>query len=132
MRDRLRKIERIRQVQAKLHRLEETRLAHIDREKAAIRQDEESLIAALNEHDALQGIFIDAMARRLNVLARRAEETGRARIAQNRVLTEAGLRLKRTERLAGAAGGRRDDEERKKAFESLLQLLSTADDASLP
>ncbi len=132
MRERLAKIERIRSVQARLHRIAEMRLARLDQERTAVRQDEEALVAALNDDDALQGLFIDAMARRLNVLARKTEELNKARIAENALLVEAGLRLKRTERLIGRTGSRHREEERKKAFESLMQELTARHKASFP
>jgi hypothetical protein len=90
------------------------------------------MIAALNDMDKLQGLFIDATAQRLAKLAREADRINRARAAQDAVLTEAGLRLKRTERMSSTV--RREEEERlkKHGFETLLQTLAAIDKASLP
>jgi hypothetical protein len=129
---RLKKIERIRIVQERLHQLAEWKLAELDREKAELADGQKALIEALNEDDHLQGLFVEAMAKRLNALAREADRVNRARIAQNRHLVEEGLRLKRTERIS--ANARRDYLEalKKHGFENLLQMLATIDKASPP
>jgi hypothetical protein len=132
MDSRLKKIERIKHVQERLHQLAEWKLAELDRKKAELAADERSMIAALNDMDKLQGLFIDATAQRLAKLAREADRVNRARAAQDAVLTEAGLRLKRTERMSSTV--RREEEERlkKHGFETLLQTLAAIDKASLP
>ena len=99
MNDRLKKIERILSVQGKLHKLAEAKLAALDRERQELAENEASLVDALNRDDPLHGIFVEAMARRLSALAREADKINRAREAQSRVLTEAGLQLRRTERM---------------------------------
>jgi hypothetical protein len=130
--DRLRKIERLLVIQGKIHRLAEWRLAALDRKRDEVAADRAGLVAALNEDRSLQGLFVDAMARRLTILARETDRLARAREAQHRRLTEEGLRLKRFERATGKAHRHSQELGRRRGFQAILDALSTTDDASLP
>ena len=67
-----------------------------------------SVIRALNEDDALQGLFIDAMARRLRSLGEEASRVGQEQAMPSRArLLEHGARKVCAERLARAARPRR-------------------------
>lgn len=129
---RLKKIERMLAIQQKMHRLAEWKLADLDRQKADLAESEARLFGALNDDEHLQGIFVEAMARRLAALARDADRLKREREAQNQRLTEAGLKMKRTERMGRRL--RRDSrkEAEKRGFAELLETLVKPDDASLP
>jgi hypothetical protein len=132
MNDRLKKIERILSVQGKLHKLAEARLAALDRERQELSENEASLVDALNRDDPLHGIFVEAMARRLSALAREADKINRAREAQSRVLTEAGLQLRRTERMTDRVRREFVKQLGKRTFADFLETLNKVDDASLP
>lgn len=129
---RLKKIERVLAIQQKMHKLAEWKLAALDRERAAVAENRERLVGALNADGPLHGVFVEAMARRLALLARQADRLAADREAQSRRLTEAGLEMKRTERLTGKA--QREYRERlgKRDFQDLLEVLVKGDDASLP
>jgi len=129
---RLKKIERIRTVQERLHQLAEWKLGELDREKAELASGQKALIEALNQDEHLQGLFVEAMARRLNALARETDRVNLARAAQNRRLVEEGLRLKRTERMSAAARRQYLETLKKHGFEDLLETLAAIDKASLP
>jgi hypothetical protein len=94
------KIHRILDVQQQLHRIEEWRLADLDRALLALAATEQELIRALNEDDALQGLFLDAMARRLRSLGEEASRVGQQRDEQSARLLEHGARKVCAERLA--------------------------------
>jgi len=96
------KIHRILGVQQQLHRIEEWRLADLDRTLLALAASEQELIRALNEDDALQGLFIDAMARRLASIAEQAARVGEEKTAQEQRLLEHAARKLCAERLAQA------------------------------
>jgi hypothetical protein len=130
--DRLRKIERLLSIQGKIHRLQEWRLAALDRQRTDLAEDKAKLVAALNNDGSLQGLFVDAMARRLALLAREGDRLARARDAQHRRLMEEGLRLKRFERATGRAHSLSRELGRRRGFQAILDALATADDASLP
>ena len=133
MRERLKKVERIMSVQAKLHRLAEAKLAALDREQDAVDKDSASLVDALNRDDPLHGIFVEAMAKRLKALAREADRLKHEQAAQSRRLTEAGLLLRRTERMTDKVRREYLKELGKRGFGDFLDTLArTDDDASLP
>jgi hypothetical protein len=96
------KVHRILDVQQQLHRIEEWRLADLDRALLALAASEQELIRALNEDDALQGLFIDAMARRLASIAEQAARVGEEKTAQEQRLLEHAARKVCAERLVQA------------------------------
>src|SRR6185295_16504834 len=96
------KMHRILDVQQQLHRIEEWRLADLDRALLALAASEQELIRALNEDDALQGLFIDATARRLASIAEQAARVGKEKTAQEQRLLEHAARKVCAERLAQA------------------------------
>ena len=95
-----RKIHRILSVQQQLYRIEEWKLADLERTLEQVGASERDLIRALNEDDALQGLFIDALARRLRALAEQAAKVGEERVAQSARLLEHAARKICAERLA--------------------------------
>ena len=131
-RRRLKKIERILSVQEKLHEIAEWRLARTEQERSELKATEIALVGALNQDDALQGLFIDAMAKRLKKLAIEAERLERRRAEESRILFEEGLRLKRTERMTGHLRRQYREAEGKKGFADLIDALVRNTDASLP
>jgi hypothetical protein len=96
------KIHRILGVQQQLHRIEEWRLADLDRTLLALAASERDLIRALNEDEALQGLFIDATARRLASIAEQAARVGKEKTAQEQRLLEHAARKVCAERLVQA------------------------------
>jgi hypothetical protein len=97
-----RKIHRILAVQQQLFRIEEWKLADLERSLERLEVSQREVIGALNEDDALQGLFIDAMARRLRSLGEEASRVGQQRDEQSARLLEHGARKVCAERLAEA------------------------------
>ena len=97
-----RKIHRILAVQQQLYRIEEWKLADLERTLERLETSQQDVIRALNEDDALQGLFIDAMARRLRSLGEEASRVGQDRDAQSARLLEHGARKICAERLVEA------------------------------
>lgn len=100
MGDRLKKIERVVEVQRQLKRLTEWKLALLRRDEAGLRNAQQQLIGQLNDGSVHHGLFVGAMSRRLSRLSSEEEalrETGKT--LQARIVDES-MRLKRTERLA--------------------------------
>jgi septal ring factor EnvC (AmiA/AmiB activator) len=96
------KIHRILDVQRQLHRIEEWRLADLERSLRDLAATEHELIRALNEDDALQGLFIDATARRLASIAEEATRVGEERMVQEQRLMEEAARKVCAEHLVQA------------------------------
>jgi uncharacterized coiled-coil protein SlyX len=97
-----RKIHRILAVQQQLYRIEEWKLADLERTLERLEASQQDVIRALNEDDALQGLFIDAMARRLRSLSEEASRVGQDRDVQSARLLEHGARKICAERLTEA------------------------------
>ena len=132
MQRRLNKVERILAVRGKLHRLAEWKVATLDREKAEVAIGQSALLDALNRDEALHGLFVEAMARRLTALAREAERIDRAREVQSRRLLEEGLRLKLAERMTERVRRAHHQRLTRQGFEHLLEALLRPDGASFP
>jgi hypothetical protein len=124
MGDHARKVHRILAVQQQLHRIEQWRLADLRARLEQLAADQRDLIGALNEDDALQGLFIDSMARRLQSLSEEASNTGQQQeIQAARLLDQAG-RLICAERLAETADLQELRAEEKKGLSEAIERLS--------
>lgn len=133
MGDRLDKVRRIKRLQGDLHKLAEWRLAQLAQRERGLAQQQEALVASLNEDDQLHGLFVASMARRLKTLAGETERVRAMLEAQSgRVLDEA-KRLKRADLMAGRV---ETDERREAEKRDLLHLIDALAgrrrDASLP
>jgi hypothetical protein len=100
MNKRLQSVGRILEAQRQLYRAAEWQLARLKRQEADLEAEQLSLIAALNDDQALQGLFIEATANRLRAVAKRIEAARQARERQEAELAEQAVRVKRAERLA--------------------------------
>lgn len=130
MENRRKKIARILTVQQKMHQLSEVRLAQLQRRGAELDEQQIALIRALNEDDTFQGLFIDAMARRLEKLANEADNVRKAEAEQAaRVLAEA-RRMKTTERLSGKLDRETKRAREKVDFRALLEAFAALDASS--
>ena len=99
MSERAHKAHRILDVQLQLHRIEEWRMSELQRRLDGLEAEQRSLIGALNDDDALQGLFLDAMARRLRALAEETTRVGREREAQAARLADHAGRVASARRL---------------------------------
>lgn len=131
-RARLYKTRRLLAVQREMQRLEEVRVAGLSRQQAELAAEQEELVAALNADEALQGLFIGAMARRLKSL-NEAEMRIEKELEQRRaVLRVQAGRTKYAERKAVAS---EEQDARARAQKELLEVIERAvrpGDASLP
>lgn len=132
MRNRLKKIERVLAVQEQLHRLAQWKMASLDRERAENASGQAGLLSALNDDSQLQGLFIEAMTRRLKALSREAERLERARRLVEEHLSEQAIKLKRTERMTDRVRREHQLGRDKRLFQDLLETLAKARDASFP
>ena len=114
------KARRILAAEQQLHRIEQWKLADIERRMAELDTQQVELIGALNETNALHGLFIDATARRLSSIAEEAERVGRERDGQALKLKAHGTRVKMCERLAL---DREQEFEREKEGKVLLDVV---------
>lgn len=111
--DRRKRIERLLKVQDQLHRIEEWRLAEAQQQLDGLVRDQQELIDSLNADNGLQGLFMDAAARRLKSLAGQQRASGAAKDDQAERVLETGARRGVAEKLFAAATrqARREEEE---------------------
>jgi len=114
------KARRILAAEQQLHRIEQWKLADLERRLAELDAMQVELIEALNDTNALHGLFIDATARRLSSIAEEAERVGREKEAQSLTLKAHATRVKVCERLAHEY---RQDFELEKEGKALLDIV---------
>jgi hypothetical protein len=90
---------RVLTAQQQLHRIEQWKMAELERRLADLEAMQLELISALNDTHALHGLFIDTTARRLSSIAESAERAGREKEAQAVRLKEHAAGVKISERL---------------------------------
>ena len=112
--------QRVLSAQEQLHRIEQLKMAVLERRSAELERQQVELIAALNDHDALHGLFIDATARRLSAIAEEAERLKRDKAAQSLKVNEQAVRVRVSERLYRA---RSQDFQRDKEGKDLLEIV---------
>ena len=99
MRDRVRSLKRIADVQKQLHNLEEVKYARLQQRMAECRSAQDELSKVLSNDDALHGLFVDVTVRRLKSLRQEEAKLVPEIEAQARVVLEHGGRLRNSERL---------------------------------
>jgi len=95
---------RILALQEQLHRLEHWRLVGLQRRAAELDRERQEMIAALNDDDALAGLFLDATARRLVAIARDSDEVARQEQLQGERLAEQAMQVACAERFEERVG----------------------------
>jgi hypothetical protein len=102
MSTRVQRTRRVLALQEQLHRIERWKLLALQRRVAELDAQRRELIAALNDSDALQGLFLDAAARRLMKIAQEADDVGREEQLQIARVVAHATRLACAERLSEA------------------------------
>ena len=100
MSPRAERTRRLLALQQQLHRVERWKLLGLQRRAAELDALRRSLIAALNDSDALQGLFLDATARRLKSIAMEADAVRREEQVQAIRVGEHAMRVACAERLS--------------------------------
>jgi hypothetical protein len=123
--------QRLLAVQRQLRRIEEAKLGELQRRLQDIKDEQVSLVGTMNDDGALQGLFLDAMARRLKALA---EQEDKVEILANRqavaVRVEA-TKEKAAEKLAKRREAAARALEAQKELDAILELIAHPRDASL-
>lgn len=97
---RLERTRRVLALQEQLHRIERWKLLALQRRATELDVQRRELIAALNDSDALQGLFLDATARRLMSIAQEADAVAREEQMQAVRVAEHAMRVACAERLS--------------------------------
>lgn len=131
MKDRLKKIERVVEVQHQLKRLTEWKLALIRRDQEGLRKAQEQLIGRLNDTSALHGLFVGSMARSLSRLSQEEEVLRESEKALQDKMVDDSMRLKRTERLAQNMAREADAIDEKESLERIIESRTAGKNDSL-
>ena len=100
MSTRAERTRRVLALQEQLHRVELWKLLALQRRATELDALGRELIAALNDNDALQGLFLDATARRLKSIAQQADAVERDELLQTVRVREHATRIACAERLS--------------------------------
>jgi hypothetical protein len=123
MSTRAQRTRRVLALQEQLHRVQHWKLLDLQRRVAELDTQRRELIAALNDSDALQGLFLDATARRLMSIAREADEVGRQERLQIARVGEHAVRVACAERLSEAVAGQAARADVKQALREVIDRL---------
>ena len=118
--------------QQQLHRIEQWKMADLQRRLGDLEVSQLELISALNDTNALHGLFIDTMARRLSSLAEEAERVAREKNAQSLKLTDHAGRVRIAERLAEAIALEVQREDERKELLDIVEQVLNRKGTSLP
>jgi hypothetical protein len=122
---------RLLAVQRQMRRIEEAKLADLQRRVLDIRQEQADLVKAMNDDGALQSLFLDAMARRLKSLADQLTRAENRRDVQAVVVREEATKEKAAERLANRRAADERAEAVQRQLDEVLEQLAHPRDASL-
>jgi len=123
MSTRAERTHRMLALQEQLHRVERWKLLNLQRRGAELDALRRELIAALNDSDALQGLFLDATARRLTSIAQEADAVGREEQMQAVRVGEHAARVACAERLAETVDRQAARESEKQALLDVIDRL---------
>jgi len=118
--------------QQQLHRIEQWKMADLQRRLGDLEVSQLELISALNDTNALHGLFIDTMARRLSSLAEEAERVAREKNSQSLKLTDHAARVRIAERLAEAIALEVQREDERKELLDIVEQVLNRKGTSLP
>jgi uncharacterized coiled-coil protein SlyX len=96
------KANRMLGIQLQLQRIETWKLAELQNRLAELEATQAELIRALNDDEALHGLFIDTMAARLRLLSEESARVAVERDAQSRRTAEQSGQAKLAERLSAS------------------------------
>jgi len=132
MKQRLKKIDRLIKVQQHLQKNAELQLANLQRKERELQTAQEELLETMGESDALHGLFVDVIAKRLKALALEETRTQAAIIDQKVVTVERALQVKRTEKVSSRLKDEARRGQEKKDLISILETIAQKECTSLP
>ena len=103
MRKRLNSLEKISELQSKLHDLTKWRLAALEQQRGALEEAEREMIEAIDRDAIAHGAPAAAAPKRLRSIGRQIAVAKADYEAQSRKVADQGMRAKLAERMAGSA-----------------------------
>ena len=128
--ERAKRMQRVLQVQERLHQVAQWRLSDIEREARRIEETQAHLLRTLAENDPASPLPLPHALSQLRSLAGAAARVEEDRKAQQKVVFEKAMQEKRAARMAERAQAERRREGEKADQAALLDLLASRIDAS--
>jgi predicted ribosome quality control (RQC) complex YloA/Tae2 family protein len=132
MKQRLKKIDRLIKVQQHLQKNAELQLANLQRREGELKAAQVELLETMGVSDALHGLFVNVIAKRLKALALEETLTQAAIIDQKAVAVERALQVKRTEKVSSRLKDEARRGQEKKDLISILETIAQKECTSLP
>jgi hypothetical protein len=132
MEKRVKRARRLLDVLSQLQRLEEQRKIELQRKQRDLETSQEEIIKALNNDDALHGLFIDTTARLLKRLSQEARRVEEARDKQSLKLLERAAKVKTAERLHERLDYRAARVRKEEELRDIIERYVGRTSASLP
>jgi hypothetical protein len=122
---------RILAVQQQLRKIEEAKMADLQRRLQAVKEEQVALVKAMNDDGALQNLFLDAMAMRLKTLAEHERLAEAAVTRQAYAVRDEATKEKAAERLYTRRAHEEQLQSAQKQLDEVLELMVQPRDASL-
>ncbi|MXQ11683.1 hypothetical protein [Microvirga makkahensis] len=132
MRERLKKVDRLVNVQRQLHRNAELQLVSLEHREAELKTAQEELLQAMGDTDALHGLFVDVIAKRVKMLALEEAKTRAAIVDQRAVTVAKALQVKRSEKLFSRVKEDVRQSQEKTDLNAILEAIVGRGSTSLP
>lgn len=131
MRDRVKSLKRILDVQRHMHNLEELKFARLKQQATLYQSEQQALTQALSDEGALHGLFMDVTVRRIKSLQLEESRLAPQIEDQAKVVVEHGGRMRNSERLAAELAVELGRVEERQELERLLEAGFAQKTASL-
>lgn len=132
MRERKKSLERLVAVKTQLRRIEEARLAELEKRGAEARQDRDAMIGFLDRAEASDGLLLRLACKRVAAAERGAATLDAQTVEQRRILLQRGAQTRSAENLLKAASAALAREEEKRVLLDVAESLARRRPTSLP
>ncbi|MEZ0169669.1 hypothetical protein [Microvirga sp. TS319] len=132
MKQRLKKIDRLIKVQQHLHKKAELDLVSLQRKEGELKAAQEDLLQTMGESDALHGLFVDVLAKRLKDLSLEEIRTQAEIVGQKSLTVERALQVKRSEKMHSRLKGDIRHMQEKAELAEILEGMARKEHTSLP
>lgn len=119
-------MKRIMRVREQLKRIEETKLARLNREEAELEDKRRSIIHSLNDNPSLHGLFVEDMAKRLKRITQESHTIRQRKQAQSRQVMEQTRHFRQAENLVETLEKDKNRMDEKRLLDSMIERLSIA------
>jgi hypothetical protein len=125
-------MKRIKRVREQLKRIEESKLARLNREEAELESKRQSILRSLNDDPSLHGLFVDDMAKRLRRVTEKSLDIRQLKEVQTRHVIEQTRHFRQAENLVDTLSRHKEHTDEKTLLDSMIDRLAVRRGSSLP